>query len=42
MQPSTENVAIWIWKELEKHISECKLHCVKLQETDNIFVEYFG
>ncbi len=42
MQPSTENVAIWIWKELEKHISECKLHCIKLQETDNIFVEYFG
>lgn len=42
MQPSTENVAIWIWNELKKHITECELHCVKLQETDNIYVEYFG
>jgi 6-pyruvoyltetrahydropterin/6-carboxytetrahydropterin synthase len=42
MQPSTENVAIWIWNELKKYITECELHCVKLQETDNIYVEYFG
>jgi 6-pyruvoyltetrahydropterin/6-carboxytetrahydropterin synthase len=42
MQPSTENVAIWIWNTLEKHIKDCQLHCVKLQETDKIWVEYFG
>jgi 6-pyruvoyltetrahydropterin/6-carboxytetrahydropterin synthase len=42
MQPSTENVAIWIWNELKNRVTECELHCVKLQETDNIFVEYYG
>lgn len=42
IQPSTENVAIWIWNQLKPQIEECELHCVKLQETDNIFVEYFG
>lgn len=41
---STENIAIAIWKRLEKPVNElgAKLHCVKLQETENNFVEYFG
>ena len=41
---STENIAIAIWKELEPHINKlgCKLHCIKLCETENNFVEYFG
>ena len=44
IMPSTENVAIAIWKELLPHINklECKLHCVKLYETENNYVEYFG
>ena len=41
---STENLAIAIWEQLsdiiEKH--NAKLHCVKLCETENNFVEYFG
>ncbi len=41
---STENIAIEIWKrlkpEIEKH--NCKLHSIKLYETENNFVEYFG
>jgi hypothetical protein len=24
------------------HIQGCELHCVKLQETETIYVEYFG
>jgi 6-pyruvoyltetrahydropterin/6-carboxytetrahydropterin synthase len=42
--PTTENIAIAIWNELKPHIEQlnCKLHCVKLQETDNNYVEYFG
>ena len=40
--PSTENVAMQIWKWLEPHIAGCKLHCVKLIETENIYVEYYG
>ncbi|MDP2388043.1 MAG: 6-carboxytetrahydropterin synthase [Bacteroidota bacterium] len=42
--PSTENVAIAIWDILAPQIIEmgATLHCVKLYETENNFVEYFG
>jgi len=42
--PSTENVAIAIWNILASQIREmgAALHCVKLYETENNFVEYFG
>lgn len=41
---STENLAIGIWHQLEKAVSEldAKLHCVKVCESENNFVEYFG
>jgi 6-pyruvoyltetrahydropterin/6-carboxytetrahydropterin synthase len=41
---STENVAIAIWQQIELPINAlgCKLHCVKIQETEKNFVEYFG
>lgn len=41
---STENLAIAFWKELEEHINKlgCKLHCIKLYETENNYVEYYG
>jgi 6-pyruvoyltetrahydropterin/6-carboxytetrahydropterin synthase len=44
LMPSTENVAIAIWRELEKNMTnlDCKLHCIKLCETENNYVEYFG
>jgi len=40
--PTTENLAIAIWKQIEPHIKQCTLHCVKLYETENIFAEYYG
>jgi len=42
--PTTENLAISIWDELEQHIEKlnAQLHCVKVIETENNFVEYFG
>ncbi|MBX7107086.1 MAG: 6-carboxytetrahydropterin synthase [Chitinophagales bacterium] len=40
--PSTENLARAIWQELEQEITGCRLHCVKLLETENIFAEYYG
>lgn len=42
--PSTENVTIAIWNQLENAINKkgAILHAVKLQETENNFVEYFG
>ncbi len=40
---STENLAIAIWNQLTPHIPNgVKLHCVKLYETQRIYVEYFG
>jgi 6-pyruvoyltetrahydropterin/6-carboxytetrahydropterin synthase len=44
IMPSTENVAIAIWNQLKPHIDALgsQLHCVKLYETENNYVEYFG
>lgn len=41
---STENLAIAIWEQLEHAIAaeDCTLHSIKLYETENNFVEYFG
>ena len=40
--PSTENLAVQIWNQLQPHSEGCELHCVKLYETENIYAEYFG
>ncbi len=41
---STENIAMAIWDQIEEDIKAigAELHCVKLIETENNFVEYFG
>ena len=41
---STENIAVAIWDQIEEEIRAigAELHCVKIIETENNFVEYFG
>jgi 6-pyruvoyltetrahydropterin/6-carboxytetrahydropterin synthase len=41
---STENLAIAFWDILLPHISDAgaQLHCIKIYETENNYVEYFG
>ncbi|MDR6783739.1 6-pyruvoyl trahydropterin synthase family protein [Pedobacter africanus] len=41
---STENLAVAIWDELVNLIAEsgAQLHSIKIYETENNFVEYFG
>ena len=41
---TTENLAVGIWEELQQPIRElgADLHCVKVVETENNFVEYYG
>lgn len=41
---STENLAIAIWDILLPHIeaANASLHCIKIHETENNYVEYFG
>lgn len=44
IMPSTENVAIFIWKILADKIIDlgATLHCIKLYETESNYVEYYG
>ena len=42
IMPSIENLAIAVWQQLEPEITEGKLHCIKIVETENNYVEYFG
>ncbi|MBI1307129.1 MAG: 6-carboxytetrahydropterin synthase [Bacteroidetes bacterium] len=39
---SIENLAVGIWEQLEPHIENGKLHSIRLWETHNNYVEYFG
>ena len=42
--PSTENLAIAVWNQLDAEIESmgATLHCIKLVETENNYVEYYG
>ncbi|MCB9335016.1 MAG: 6-carboxytetrahydropterin synthase [Flavobacteriales bacterium] len=42
--PTSENIAIAIWNEIEPDIKNLNadLHCVKVIETENNSVEYYG
>lgn len=41
---STENLAMGIWEQLNPVINALgiELHCIKIEETENNYVEYFG
>lgn len=41
---TAENIAIAIWNEIEPDINNlsCELHCVKVVETENNSIEYYG
>jgi 6-pyruvoyltetrahydropterin/6-carboxytetrahydropterin synthase len=40
--PTTENIAIAIWRRLESKIPGAKLHRVRVYETPDLFADYFG
>ena len=40
--PSTENIAIEIWKRLEGKIAAGRLHRVRLYESPELYVDYYG
>ncbi len=44
MIASTENITMAIWQELEPEIKalDVELHSIRIEETENNFVEYFG
>lgn len=40
--PTSENIAIAIWKRLAPALQGAKLHRVRLYETPDIFADYYG
>ncbi len=40
--PSTENLVIAFWNQIEPHIHAGRLHCVRLYETPRNFADYHG
>ena len=42
--PTTENIARDIWRRLEPHVARggMRLHAVRVYETPDLFVDYFG
>lgn len=42
MMPSIENIVVAIWDIMAPQIENGSLHCVKIIETENNFVEYYG
>jgi 6-pyruvoyltetrahydropterin/6-carboxytetrahydropterin synthase len=40
--PTTENIAVEIWKKLEPKLRYGKLHRIRLYETPDLFVDYYG
>jgi 6-pyruvoyltetrahydropterin/6-carboxytetrahydropterin synthase len=43
VMPSIENIVMKIWEQIEDEMpEEAMLHCIKLYETENQYVEYYG
>jgi 6-pyruvoyltetrahydropterin/6-carboxytetrahydropterin synthase len=40
--PTTENIAVEIWKRLAQKLPYGKLHRIRLYETPDLYVDYFG
>ncbi len=40
--PTTENIAIAVWKRLEPRLTTGKLHRVRVYEAQDLFVDFYG
>ncbi len=40
--PTTENLAIYVWRRLEPKLQVARLHRVRLYETVDLFVDFYG
>ena len=41
-QPSSENLAQFIWIQIEPHLKGATLYRIRLRETPTIFTDYYG
>jgi 6-pyruvoyltetrahydropterin/6-carboxytetrahydropterin synthase len=42
LQPTTENVAIVVWKRLAPHLVGATLHRVRVREGEDLWADYYG
>ena len=40
--PTTENIAIAVWNRLQHKLHTAALHCVRVYESHDLFVDYYG
>jgi 6-pyruvoyltetrahydropterin/6-carboxytetrahydropterin synthase len=40
--PTTENIAIAVWKRLRDKLNVAKLHRVRIYETPDLWADYYG
>jgi len=40
--PTTENIAVYIWRRLEQKLVSAKLHRVRVYESHDLFVDFYG
>jgi 6-pyruvoyltetrahydropterin/6-carboxytetrahydropterin synthase len=40
--PTTENIAVFIWQRLEPKLKVAQLHRVRLYESHDLFVDFYG
>ena len=41
-QPSSENLVIFIWSQIEPYLNDVTLYRIRLHETPTIFTDYYG
>mgnify|MGYP003323228586 FL=1 len=41
-QPSSENLVVFIWSQIEPYLNDVTLHRIRLHETPTIFTDYYG
>ena len=41
-QPSSEEILIWIWNQIDSKIEEGNLYKLRLVETHSIYTDYYG
>ena len=42
VQPSSENILIWIWEQIAPYLESGLLHRLRLVETHSIHTDYYG
>ena len=41
-QPSSENILLWAWEQIQKDLTGASLYKLRLVETHSIHTDYYG